>query len=247
MQQSLTARSGFLATVAGALTLREDVVHEAVEDNQPFARGLKFVVAIALIVAVASVAGAVLTEWTSPDIVALRDAINSGLQQMPWWEQIPPEAIPEVEKSMEQQMDLVFRIIDFVSPSIPTALIGIVLQPIGMALVWLVFGLLAYIFARLLDGTGTLPQTYGATALAAAPYLLGVVHLLPYVQAAGISTWAVICAYVAIKHTHGLTPARAFWATLLPLLAMAFLAILVGAGVGVAVALTQFGEGGIAR
>jgi hypothetical protein len=244
MQEPLVSGSGFLQSVVGALTLRDETFIARREDERPFTRGLIYVLIIGAVVALASIVGAVLTEWTSPDLPALRDAISNGLQAMPWRQQIPAEAADVVEEQIQQNIDIVFTIIEAVSPSIPRAITGVVLQPLAMMLVWLVFGLLAYMFARLFDGTGTLEQTYGVTALAATPFVLGVVHVLPYVTAGGLTMWAIICAYLAVKHTHELPPTRAFWATVLPLLAMIFVSVFVGAGIGAAIALSQFGMGG---
>jgi hypothetical protein len=124
-------------------------------------------------------------------------------------------------------------------PTVLKSVGGLVLRPAAMVFAWLVFGVLAHASARMLSGTGSLGQTLGATALATAPQLLGAVHVLPYVQATGLGIWSVICAFLALKSAHGLSPGRAFWATLIPLLLIGLVTAAVGAGVAAAFVLSQ--------
>jgi hypothetical protein len=182
--------------------------------------------------------------WTSPDLGSIRDAVIEGLRDMPWQQQIPADALEEVQDIVEQNVDIVFQIIELIQPSIPSAISGLLLQPLGLVFSWLIVGLLAFIFAKLLGGTGTLSQTYGTTALAAAPHLLGVVNILPYVQTAGLTMWSLICTYLAIKYVHDLTPGRAFWAIALPIILLIFLLMLAGVGIGVAIGLGMAALGG---
>ncbi len=244
MESSLASGSGYIRMVAGALLLRDEIFHKLADDSRPFARGLIFILLIGVIVALVSVVGTVLTEWTSPDMLSIRSTVEAWMDEMPWREQIPQNAIDEVDAAMDQQFEFVWRIINTVMPSTAKAIAGIVVQPLAMVLVWLVFGMLAYLVAKALDGSGTLAQTYGATSLAAAPYLLGVVHVLPYVQASGLGVWALICAYLGVKHAHQLTPGRAFWAVFISLAIIFVVASAVGVGAVAAFAVSQFGTGG---
>jgi hypothetical protein len=65
--------------------------------------------------------------------------------------------------------------------------------------------------------------------------MLGVVQVIPYVQLGGLAIWSLVCAYVGIKTSGRLTPWRAFWATILPPIALIVLVMLLGCCVGVAV------------
>jgi hypothetical protein len=78
-------------------------------------------------------------------------------------------------------------------------------------------------------GSANLGQTLGATSLAAAPQLLGLLTVLPFVVVAGIGTWTLLCRYMAIRVTHDLPWSRAMWSVLLPLILLGFLALLLGA------------------
>ena len=107
--------------------------------------------------------------------------------------------------------------------------LNIVLFPVGMILLWLVWGVVAHLAARLLGGKGTLSQTLGATALAEAPQLLSLVTVIPFVVVGGvIGTWQMICRYTALKTVHGLSWQRAVVATLLPAIVFGILIAVLG-------------------
>ena len=102
-------------------------------------------------------------------------------------------------------------------PDIGNAALNLVLLPVTMILLWLLWGVVAHVVARLLGGKGTLSQTLGATALAEAPQLLSLVTVIPFVVVGGvIGTWRMLCRYTALKTVHGLSWPRAVAATLLP-------------------------------
>jgi hypothetical protein len=161
---------------------------------------------------------------------------------MPWVEQIPRAERAQVLGQVKQVYDLTWLAVRTLIPGIPRALLNVFLSPVALVVGWLVYGFLAFLVARALGGQGGLEQTYGATALAAAPRLLGVVHVLPYVETAGLGIWALICNYLALKITHGLSPWRAFWATVLPLILLLLVALGLGI-IGVALAVTTVGGG----
>jgi hypothetical protein len=52
---------------------------------------------------------------------------------------------------------------------------------------------------------------------------LNVFKVLPYVQIGGLAVWGTVCNYLAIKSAHQLSPARAFWATVLPFVVLLLL------------------------
>jgi len=135
-----------------------------------------------------------------------------------------------------QQYELWWRVFPalFGAPDITNAALKIVTLPLGLAFVWLLYGLLAHLFARLLGGQEGLSQTLGCTALAVAPQLLNLATFLPYVAVGSVvSTWTLLCRYVALKTCHRLTWGRALAATLLPyivfLVVVSFITCLGGA------------------
>ena len=112
--------------------------------------------------------------------------------------------------------DQVWRIVEMTAPSPITSLAGIITKPLSLIVGWLVFGVIAYVLARLFGGKGNLSQTLGATALGTAPQLLLIVTVLPFTAVAGLGTWTLLCNYMALRTVHGLSWPRAVFAALLP-------------------------------
>jgi len=77
-------------------------------------------------------------------------------------------------------------------------------------------------------GAGTLNQTLGATALAAAPQLLNALTVLPFVVMFSLGTWTLLCNYMALRTVHGLSWQRSVAAALLPSVVLVLLAAAIG-------------------
>jgi len=155
---------------------------------------------------------------------------------MPWVDQLPPGERSQIMEEVRRIFDVGWQIARVFTPSIGSALVNVILNPVALVVGWLLYGLLAFLSARALGGRGRLDQTYGTTALAVAPRMLGVVNVLPYVDTAGLGVWALICNYLAIKNTHDLSPWRSFWATVIPFILLFLFAVgLVILGTGIAV------------
>lgn len=233
-----TTTSTFRQAIDAAL-LRDSAYRSMRDSPNPFSQGLTFVVGVGLIVALLSIVGAILMRLTSPDLGAIQATVWQEIQNMPWVEQIPASERAGVMRQVRQSFDIGWRIARMFAPGIGNAVINVILNPLSLVVGWLLYGFLAFLSARALGGKGRLDQTYGATALAAAPRMLGVVNVLPYVETAGLGTWALICNYLAIKNTHELSPWRAFWATVIPFILL--LLFVVGLAVlGIAIAAATF-------
>lgn len=239
----MEARPNFLQTAWGAFTLREETYAGMRDDAQRIKRALILVVVVGLIVGVTGAVGR-LTDWAfSPPMDKMQGVVLAHLMKMPWYADVSRS--PQALAQFNQWYNIGWQIARAVAPS-PTALVGIVTAPLSLLVVWLVYGLLAHLAARILGGRGSVGQTLGCTALAVTPQLLGVIAILPAATAAGVGTWTLVCNFVAIRAAHGLTGWRALVATLLPLA----LGILVGAlfaCVGLAVAGTALGNMGGVR
>jgi hypothetical protein len=200
-----------------ALFLSETPYAEMRDVSNPVPRGLVIVVLIAVAVALAGLVGTTLEWATTPNLADIQRIVLQGIQQMPWYQEL--ESDPEFREMFRQQYELWWRIFPqmFGMPSIGQAALGIILVPLRMSLGWLLYGLIAYLCARLLGGQGGLGQTLGCTALAIAPQLLNLATFLPYVVVGGVvGTWMLLCRYVALKTCHRLSGGRALAATLLP-------------------------------
>ncbi len=222
--------SRYAGLVAGALFLRTDAYEEMREARSPFLTGLIIIVVVGVIIALAALVGTVL-EWAStPNLAEMQEVVYEGIIQMPWYQE-SLQMVPGYDQMFRQWYDLGWTMgLTFGDSSPGSALGNVVLTPLGLVIAWLVYGLLAHLFARLLKGEAILSQTLGCTALAVAPQVLNLTELVPYVTVGGVvASWTLVCRYVALKQAHRLTWGRAFWATALPLLTLLVVGLILAA------------------
>jgi hypothetical protein len=211
-----------------ALLLKGDAYEEMRLSDNPVVKGLVLIVIVGVAIALLGLVGDVL-EWAStPDLGEIKETVFYYMTQMPWWKMAARED-PMFLKMFEQNYNMGWQIGDMFSPSIGGAVVNIIMLPLALIVRWLVYGLLAYLFARWLGGTAELSETLGVLALAVAPQVLNALNLLPYVSTGSlVAIWGILCAYVGIKTAHKLPWHRAAWATLLPFLLFFVAVILVG-------------------
>lgn len=222
--------SRFAGLVAGALFLRTDAYEDMRGARSPFLTGLIIIVVVGVIIAIAALVGTALEWASSPNLADIQEIVYDGIIQMPWYQETLRQA-PGYDEIFQQWYELGWTLgRTFGDASPGSALGGLVLTPLSLVIGWLVYGLLAHLFARLLKGEATLSQTLGCTALAVAPQLLKLAELVPYVAVGGVvGTWVLICRYAALKQAHRFTWGRAFWATVLPFGALWLLALILAA------------------
>jgi hypothetical protein len=228
----------FLATLrlCPRALLLQDEAYAAMRDDisSPFLKGLILILVVGVVVSAAAIVGETLEWATTPDLGAIKDVVLEGLQQMPWYGEAS-KSTPDFESTFRQQYDMGWRFFPYAfgAPNPIGAAVGVIVIPLRLGVSWLVFGLLGYLFARLLGGQSSLDQTLGCTALAVAPQLLGLLHILPYVEVGSVITiWTLVSNYLALKNAHHLSSKRAFWATLLPFIFLTLLGLILG-GLGV--------------
>jgi hypothetical protein len=216
--------------VASALFLRTDAYEEMRGARSPFLTGLIIIVVVGVIIAIAALVGTALEWASSPNLGDVQETVYQGIIQMPWYQETL-RLVPGYDEMFRQWYELGWTLGRAFGDSSPgSALGGLVLTPLSLVIGWLVYGLLAHLFARLLKGEATLSQTLGCTALAVAPQLLKLTELVPYVAVGGVvGTWVLICRYAALKQAHRFTWGRAFWATVLPFVALWLLALILAA------------------
>jgi hypothetical protein len=206
----------------------EDRAYVAMSENKsPITKGVVILIILGLALALAGFIGATLEWASSPSLDAIRETVYELNQQAPWWQFL--EADPQSMQMFEQIWEQVWQFVGFMVPTPASSLTGFISRPLGLIISWLIFGLLVHLFARILGGTALLGQTLGATSLAAAPQLLGLLTALPFVVVAGIGTWTLLCRYMAIRVTHELSWVRAMWSVLLTLLVLWLLLIILAA------------------
>jgi len=213
-----------------ALLFKEDAYEEMRAADNPVVKGLILILIVGLVIALLGLVGTAIEVAGTPDLDQIRDTVHRYITQMPWWDLASED--PEFVNIFGQIWDTNWKIVDTLSPSLGGAFLGILTTPLGLILRWLIYGLLAYLFARWLGGTADFSETLGVLALAVAPQALNVLNLLPYVELGSlVSVWGILCAYIGLKTAHKLSWSRAVWATLLPFL-LAALVILIASCLG---------------
>lgn len=210
-----------------ALLLKEDAYEEMKASANPVVKGLILIVVVGLIVALFGLVGSIL-EWASmPDLNEIRDTVFYYMTQMPWWKMASQD--PNFVKTFEQIWNFNWSLASTLAPGPGKAAFDIILIPIGLVVRWLIYGLLAYLFARWLGGTGNLSETLGVLALAVAPEALKALTLIPFLEVGSlVSVWAILCAYLGLKTAHNLRWNRAMYAAVLPFLLVIAVAVLAG-------------------
>lgn len=189
-----------LRLVWRGLLLEPTAYDEAAADDNPFVEGVFLVVGIGILAGLGMLIGGLLAWATTPDLGQIKRILLETLRNTAWYEVL--RADPEALRRFEQFYELGWRFGELLAPSPSQAFLMLLLTPLRLLLSWLWFGLLAHFVARLMGGNGTLAQTMGAAALAAAPQLLLILGLVPGLAVAGIGTWALLARYVAVRRVH---------------------------------------------
>lgn len=216
--------AGYLQLGWDALLLRREAYERMRDAANPVVKGLVLIVVVGAAIALLGIVGEVLEWATMPDLLAIKDTVLKYLMAMPWWDMAAED--PQFGQFFQQWYDFAWDMaLSFARPDVGGAALSVILTPLGLLVRWLVYGLLAYLFARFLGGGGELSETLGVLALAVAPQALNVLGLFPYVDlGVVVAVWGVLCAYLGLKTAHDLPWGRAAWATLLPFLLVVALA-----------------------
>ena len=213
-----------------ALFFKEDAYEQMRTSPNPVVKGLILIVVVGVIIALCNIIGTGIELASIPSMNELKATIYSYLVQMPWYELVVQEQ-PGFAEQFQEQYNLGWSIFPrlFGAPDLGGAAMGLIATPFGLVVRWLIYGLLAYLFARWLGGTANLNQTLGVLALAVAPQILNVLNILPFVQVGSLpAVWGLLVTYLGLKTAHKLSWARAVWATLLPYLLVVAVLILLG-------------------
>jgi hypothetical protein len=192
-----------------ALVLEADPFVTLVDDDNPWVEGLFMVVCVGVVLAVVDLLGGLLLTASLPAAEAVEAVLLQG------WRQLAALVAPA--NADPAQMDEAFR----QAWSWTAALAGYggglarllvaLLPPVTLLLQWLVYGVSGHIAARALGGQGKLSQTLGATALVAAPHLLSILTIIPFVAISRLLlvVWALLITYRALEVAHELPWQRA--------------------------------------
>jgi hypothetical protein len=213
-----------------ALLLQEDAYEEMRTTANPVLKGLIFIVVVGLVIALLNLVGAALQWASTPDLTQIKNIVLIYLKEMPWWGEVV-RAAPNFPAEFQRSYDLGWQIFPrlFGAPDIGGAALAIITTPLGLVIRWLIYGLLAYLFAHWLGGIGDLSETLGVLALAVAPQALNLLRMMPFVElGSAVAVWGILCAYVGLKKAHALSWDRAAWATALPFILVLVVLLLAG-------------------
>lgn len=208
-----------LGLVFRALFLDSEAFDELRDDDDPLVEGLFLLVLIGLITAGLTLIGQALAWGSLPRVDAIREIVLNALQQQSWWATL--SANPNALAMFERIWDASWRLFPalFGAPDPAAGALNLLLWPLWLVLSWLVYGLLAHGFARMLGGRGRWRGTLGAAALSFTPFLIRGLGIIPFVVFGGVlNTWQLILRYKALRSAHALPWGRALAATLLPYL-----------------------------
>jgi hypothetical protein len=232
-----------LDLVFRALFLDSEAYDQLRDDDNPFVEGLFLVVIIGVVTALLNLIGQSLAWAGTPSMSAIKETVWQAFPQMQWWSQMSGNA--EAMRQFKQYYDLGWQIFPriFGAPDPASALLNVVTWPLAAVLSWLVYGILAHIFARLLGGTGRLGQTLGTVSLSFTPLLLRGLGFLPYFTVGAVmNTWQLICRYKAVRSAGQISWGRAVWATLLPFALYLLIWLMFGVGAVLIVAAASAGR-----
>jgi hypothetical protein len=203
--------------VVEAFFLGEGAYSEMRQEPRAALRGLAIIALVGVVVALVGLIGTTLEWATTPNMSAVKETVLEGIQDMDWYRDLRSD--PEFRRQFEQWYDRGWQVFPrlFGAPDLGMAALRIITLPLGLIVVWALYGLVAHLVARMLGGEGDLGQTLGCTALAVAPQILNIATLFPFLVVGGVvGTWTLLCRYVALKACHRMTWERTLAATLVP-------------------------------
>lgn len=185
-------------------------------DDNPWAEGLVFTVLVGAAIGIAGLIGGLLTSASLPPVNALFQVLLNALRQRP-----TDAANPLFLESVASQGLFLYSTLTG-HDSGWIRLLVVVWTPLGLVLQWLGSGLLVHVVAKYQGGTASFNQTLGTTSLMAAPFVLRLLTVLPFVQISAILlvVWSTLILFRAVQVAHDLPWRKAALAAIVPLLFM---------------------------
>jgi hypothetical protein len=219
-----------------SLFMNQATFDEMSGERYAFAHGLTFIVIIGALVGISRVVGAAIRYGFAPPVDQIKNTVLLHLESMPWYIQMADSEA--FTRQFASGYDLWWRLFgDRVVPNpfAPLTLASPLTVPVALGLVWLVYGVLVHLFARLVGGQGNLGHGLGTLALATSPQLLNILSFFPGLTLGTglVGLWSLALNYVAVKTNYRLSVGRAVVVVILPL-ALLVLASLIFAWIGIA-------------
>lgn len=214
-------QKSILTLLVQALLLNGAAYGAVRNDRSPFRRGLLVLLAILGIVGLARLVGLGLGLLTAPQLGSIQQIVHDFLTGLPWYAQqvtLDPQFASQFELGQTAAWDAIRVLLGVPVPLVMGGLYGLFL--IATLVNWLVYGVLAHLFARWLGGQASFGQTMGVLALAYAPLLLFVVELVPgaVMPVSLVFALLLVGKFLAISQGHGLSGGYALAAVVAPYL-----------------------------
>lgn len=199
--------------VGKALVLEAEPFLTLAEDDNPWVEGLFLVTCVGVILGAAHFVGGLLLTASLPEGDAVRGALLPSVQQLATQIGLGGDPV-QVEAAFRQVWGWAAGFIGYQGGV--ARFFFALLQPVWLVLQWFLLALVTHVAARLLGGKATLVQTLGTTALAAAPHVLGLLTVIPFVSVSRLLLlfWALLITYRAVEITHDLSWQRSAVAVL---------------------------------
>jgi hypothetical protein len=199
--------------VGKALVLEAEPFLTLAEDDNPWVEGLFLVTCVGVLLGGAHFVGGLLLTASLPPADAVREALLPSVQQLAAQIGLGGDPV-QIEAAFRQFWGWAAGFIGYQGGL--ARFFFALLQPVWLVLQWLFLALATHVAARLLGGKGTLVQTLGTTALAAAPQVLGVLTIIPFVSVSRLllAFWALLILYRAVEIIHDLSWQRSAIAVL---------------------------------
>lgn len=188
----MTFVSEFRDLLKGALVLDTATFESLRDDPDGFARGLKFLVSMALLVGLVLGLVQFLTTFnasTAEQMAEAQTAMDQMFEQMLDFGAFGDEAdIEQAFDSIREGFAIAARVGEVVDETTAAPTFAVRLfeslakwlsQPFSWISLWLTWGLITLVFARLLGGTATVQQMLATSSLVAAPHILDALGFVP--------------------------------------------------------------------
>lgn len=224
-----TPAPGMLNLLGRALLLGSEPYTIVRDGEKPGRRGLKIILVIIGLVALAQLIGYWLGALTAPRLDSLQSLLYNAIADLPWYAeqvQLDPTFTTQFRQGYFVAWEALRILLGYPTVTVTGGMIvAIVLTTL---LNWFGFALLAHWVARWYGSRARFGQTLGVLALAYAPLLLRVVEIAPGAVAPTALIFLLMLAtkFLALKATHGLGSIATLFVLLAPyLLVLALLAV----------------------
>jgi hypothetical protein len=245
----------FRNLLRGGLLLETSAFEDLRDDPDGFARGLQFLVAVALIVGLVLGTYGFVTSWNasaSTSISKAEQGVNQVLEQMEQMGALGGGELDDVTANIREGFGVAAEVGEVVDDTTSAPLVAVrflealakvLSQPFGWIALWLTWGVITLVFARVLGGSATVQQMLATTSLVAAPHIL---DALGFVPCGGVLFQAIAFfwgLFVYVKATAVANRFDAVWlgalAAFAPILVLLLLALAGAVIVGAAVSLAN--------